>query len=334
MSERKLATVVKISSINPIQGADRIEVARVRGWDVVVGKGQFSEGDLAVYFEIDSALPVDEPHFSFLAARGVKTMPDGTKVHVLRTVKLRKQISQGLLMTLGELPLNPAINWEEEGLNLTDELGIQKWEPPLPGGTSIKGNFPTQYASKTDSERVQNLSYKAWEQIQNHKWVATEKVDGTSITIIRDLEGKLIVCSRNYIVGEDSLHYNAAISQPWIENLQPGMAVQGEVAGPGIQGNPLQLTETRLFVFDIWVDRVPVGRGYWPHWAIENEVPIIEMDLPATIEEAVEQADGLMSCVNPDVMAEGLVWHTVDGSVPSALGRSTWKAINNSYLLR
>ena len=80
MAERKLATTARIVSITPIDGADAIETARVRGWDVVVGKGQYSPGDLVVFFEIDIALPLSNPAFTKFGERSKKILPDGTRL--------------------------------------------------------------------------------------------------------------------------------------------------------------------------------------------------------------------------------------------------------------
>ena len=107
MSSRKLVSVQEITNIEPIEGADRIEVARVLGWRVVVGKDMgLKPGDRVAYFETDSLLPAYDPRYKSFQARGQKTMIVGSKEvtgHVLRTVKLRGVYSQGLIMRLDEL---------------------------------------------------------------------------------------------------------------------------------------------------------------------------------------------------------------------------------------
>ena len=92
---RKLASIQRIWKMDPIEGADRIELANVLGWQCVVNKGQFQPMDLAVYFEIDSFLPVRE-EFEFMRAtsyRKTDIMGEGFR---LRTMKFRGQVSQGL----------------------------------------------------------------------------------------------------------------------------------------------------------------------------------------------------------------------------------------------
>ena len=90
-NERELAYVVIVDAVTPIKGYDRVELAHVGGWTVVVGKGEFHAGDPAIYFEIDSQLPEVEPftNMEFLAKKHYK----------IKTQKMCKSISQGLLMS-------------------------------------------------------------------------------------------------------------------------------------------------------------------------------------------------------------------------------------------
>lgn len=107
MSSRKLVSVQEITNIEPIEGADRIEVARILGWRVVIGKDMhLKPGDRVAYFETDSLLPAYDPRYKAFQKRGQKTMIVGSMEvtgHVLRTVKLRGVYSQGLIMRLDEL---------------------------------------------------------------------------------------------------------------------------------------------------------------------------------------------------------------------------------------
>ena len=89
--ERELCYITLIDAIEPIEGYDRVELAHVGGWTVVVGKGEFKAGDPAIYFEIDSKLPEVEPftNMDFLAKKKYK----------VKTQKMCRRISQGLLMS-------------------------------------------------------------------------------------------------------------------------------------------------------------------------------------------------------------------------------------------
>jgi RNA ligase (TIGR02306 family) len=321
---RKLATIEEIGSIEPIPGADAIEAARVRGWTVVVRKGEFAPGDPVVYHEIDSALPLDDPRYAFLAPRGTKTYLD-RKVHVLKTARLRGVYSQGLVIGLGEFPELADASY---GDDVTDILGVTKYEPPLPASSGeIIGRFPTAYARTTDAERVQNLD---WADISGHDWVATEKIDGTSFTFVMT-EGGPIVASRNYQIGRGRSLYWDIAAQYDLENLIPvGMTVQGEIYGNNIQGNPLGVTGRHLAVFGITMDHKPVTRG----WMGLPWVPILDLPFPANPDEALAQAEGLKSTISPQRLAEGIVWHEIHGITPASLDRPCFKVISNKYLAK
>lgn len=126
---RKLSTIQEIGALTPIENADQIETAHVRGWTVVVGKGEFEVGQKVLFFEIDSMLPLDNPLFAFLESRGVK-MVGGLKYHRLRTMKLRGQISQGLILPI---PSDFEVE-EDEDFDYSERLEVLKYEPALPTG--------------------------------------------------------------------------------------------------------------------------------------------------------------------------------------------------------
>ena len=161
--ERKLASVRKISDLSPIEGADKIEVATIDGWKVVVAKDVGHKvGDLVIYCEIDSFLPI-KPEFEFLRKSSYKKMVDGREGFRLKTIKLRGQVSQGLILPLSLIEYTN-VNFEI-GMDVTLMLGINKYDPPIPAELAgkVKGLFPS-FIPKTDEERVQNLSkeYEEW----------------------------------------------------------------------------------------------------------------------------------------------------------------------------
>ncbi|MET1071316.1 MAG: RNA ligase (ATP) [Umezawaea sp.] len=339
---RRLATVETILEIAEIPGADAIVRARVRGWDVVVRKDEFRVGDACVYFEVDSMLDVEDPRFAFLAPRGVRTDVDGRRGHVLRTAKLRGQYSQGLAVLLSAFP---ELDGVEPGEDVTAALGVAKWDPPLPVELSgqVRGPRPG-WIPATDEERIQNvaaiLECPA-------RWVATEKIDGTSMTAYVDPEAGVDgVCSRNYdllpaegntlwrLAGERELH-------ALLRGSFPGQraAVQGEAYGAGVQGNPLKLRDQRFSVFTLRVQGAEIPRGDWPEWALALSVPVREeFSFPLTADQALGDVDGMKSAVSPDRLAEGLVWRAGDrAEVTLADGqvvRASFKAISNRFLLK
>lgn len=180
-----LAFIRTVHNITPIVDADNIETAHVLGWTVVMKKGSVNIGDKVVYFEIDSMLPLDNPSFAFLEPRGCKEI-EGKKYHRLKTVKLRKQISQGLIVSAKELDMENL----DIDTDVTAKLNIIKYDREVSGGGGgsklgkIKpyGDFPTHFGfNKTDETRIQNAQFyiEAW---KGRKVVATVKMDGTSST--------------------------------------------------------------------------------------------------------------------------------------------------------
>lgn len=135
---RTLASVVEISKVSPIEGADRLEVAEMvgKGWKVVIPKDEFHEGDLAVFFEIDSALDPNDERYAFLKDRCLRKFVSKSgnvlrEVIKIKTIKLRGQISQGLLMPMDKYigkelhfsvrPATPDDCQAEDGMPLTQE---------------------------------------------------------------------------------------------------------------------------------------------------------------------------------------------------------------------
>ena len=339
MTERQMATIRTIDSIEPIENADKIEVAKLGGWEVVVGKGDFSAGERVIYFEIDSALPLDDSRFEHLASRGSRIVDD-KPVHVLKTIRLRGVYSQGLVMPLRDF--EPEVNHVEfSGATSLDEvLSVFKYEPPVP--QSISGQVAGGFIGgipKTDAKRVQNLSVKQYNQLlEQGRWVATEKIDGTSGTFYNDPEEGIRAASRNWELmrSEEQVHWNMVDKYDLQNRIPVGWVVQGEVAGPGIQRNPLALKEVSLFVFRVIDDAGrDVPRILWPEdlrlWA----APIYEdLVLPPTIEEAVAQVNGIKSLVTPGRLTEGVVWWDKDGRDFPFLGRPGFKVISNKFILK
>ena len=334
MAERELVTIREIDSISPIEGADRIELARVGGWTVVVGRGDFAPGDRCVYFELDSFLDTADPRFAFLASGGERTTADGRTGVAIKTARLRGVFSQGLAMPL---QLFPELDGLDPSTNLAELIGVTKWEPPVPAdlAADVIGGFPSEFARKTDSERVQNLG-DAYAKLRSAAdWVATEKIDGSSATFGMTSQ-QLRVSGRNWEYAESNANvmWSLARSLRLEDLLDNGWAVQAEIFGEGIQSNPLRIEGQRLAVFEVLQNRVLVPRPEWPLWAAELAAPIHDFVLPETIEEALDQVDGLDSKITPGRRAEGIVWHTADGTAFDELdGRSNFKVISNRYLL-
>ncbi len=336
---RKIARIEQIDEVSSIEGADRIDVARVGGWRVVVRKGEFAVGDSVVFFEIDTFLPTADPRFAFLATRGEKTMTaNGQDVrgHVLKTAKMRGVVSQGLVLRAADI-LGPD-EIPTRGTEVAEHIGVIQWEPPVEAGSDdLAGPFPTYLAPKSDAERVQNLTFEYELLRTGAQWFATEKIDGTSITVARDPDGVLFVCSRNNALREgNGVHWQAVRELGLDAMVQPGQAIQAEVFGPKVQANPLKVAARSIAVFAFIENRRVVPRSDWPAAVVALGAPVYEgIELPASVDAAIAQANGIKSLISPNLLAEGIVWHTASGQTFDELdGRTCFKVISNAWLIK
>jgi len=249
---RKLATVRRIAEVRPIEGADLIEAVRVDGWWVVCKKDEYSVGSLAVYVEIDSWVPTKIA--PFLSKGKEPKEYEGILGERLRTVKLRGQLSQGLL-----LPVNVIDSDVSEDADVTEILGITKWEPPAEfRAANAKGNFPF-FIRKTDQERLQNIKGQHLESFVGSLLQKTEKLDGSSLTMFSK-DGCIGVCSRNLelIRDEENTFWKTAINNgvdnlsEFCKGLEIDIAIQGEMIGPNIQGNKYNLRDHEFYCYDIF----------------------------------------------------------------------------------
>mgnify|MGYP002780788715 CR=1 FL=1 len=347
---RTLASIQVVNTAEPIPNADAIERIRVLGWWIVVKKGEFSPGDKVVYCEIDSLLP-ERPEFEFLRASSFKPTvfgPDGAAQAPgfrIKTIRLRGQVSQGICFPLSILPAGaPA----DEGADVTDALGVRKWEPPVPAGMTgrVKGSFPG-ILPKTDETRVQVLEPT----IAKHRgrtFYVTEKLDGSSFTaFVR--EGEFGVCSRNLLLDtadEGSLFMRVARRFGLEERLKAfaaargfDVAVQGEVIGPGVQGNKYALPEIALRVFNVFdvsgyrfLDHADMLAAV-AEMGLELVPQLGTLDLAHGVDELVALSEG-MSVLNPKAHREGLVLRPLVEVRDDYLGRLSFKAINPKFLLK
>jgi len=336
--ERKLATIQCIGDINPIVNADAIEVVRVKGWNVVVKKKQFKIGDLCVYFEIDSMLPAAKWN-NFLQP----------KDHVLdkirlRTVKLRGQISQGLVIPLCDI--FPDDSGYQVGDDVTTVLGVEKYEPVIPAHLSglVKGPFPS-FIHKTDEERIQNC-VEILDIYKNLDFYITEKIDGTSMSVYFN-NGEFGVCSRNLELKDDSTNslWEMAMKlelkqklKRYFDETNKCIALQGELAGPGIQGNKYKFSDRRFFIFNVFditnheyfsfVELVNLCKAF-----DLNTVPILNNNfvLNHSLDEIMSMSDDVS--VFDKCPREGLVFRPLCNIKDPTLGRLSFKAISNKFLL-
>ena len=329
--ERKLVSIQRVDSVEPIAGADRIMKARVMGWDVVVKKGELADGDLCVFFEIDSVLPAGQPWAEFMRPRGFR----------VKTARLRGVLSQGLALPVGVLPAGAPV--PPVGTDVRDLLGVTLYAPVLPDTREIAGPFPGQ-VPKTDEIRLQS-ALGVLDELRGRDFVVTTKLDGSSATFFRPLEGDLVACSRNWALVPGANHvWRLAEKYQLARTLPPGFAIQGEACGPGIQKNRLGLPELDLFVFSVHDTRRGRFLGHREMVAFCAElgvktVPVehvIEGQVAATFEHSLERYLQLAQGLYPGTRnrKEGIVVRPLVEAPSATLGgRLSFKVINNEFLL-
>lgn len=243
---RKLASVQQVEWIKPIPDADQIELLGVLGWQVVVRKDlDYRPGDMVVYFEIDSVLP-NLPAFEEMQ-RG---KPYSARAARLKSVRFRGQISQGYVRHIADVLPDEVY---ECGDDVTELIGVTKYEPPAPTDTAALAGHWIPGIPKTDETRIQSEP-KLIAALTGQPYVITVKLDGQSATYGLDADGEFWACSRNFRLKPPNGNYWAMVEKyPGLRHLASlGLYVQGELCGPGIQKNRLGLTEPDLFVFDIY----------------------------------------------------------------------------------
>lgn len=339
MADRKMATIRRIDKIEPIPNADKIVLARVGGWQLVTAiTNGFKEGDLVVYCEIDSWIPTEVAPFLTKPGHAPKEF-NGIKGEKLRTIRLRGQISQGLLLPLSVCSMIESELFE--GLDVSVPLNIQKWEAPIPAqlAGTMKGNFPSQIP-KTDQERIQNLSkeFYFWKE-SGFSWEVTEKLEGSSMTCYL-IDGVFGVCSRNIdlIRDEANSFWRQAIADDVEDKMKMvdehwNFALQGELIGEGIQGNIYGLKGTYFYIYDVY--DITNGKYLQPHdrrrmvsAMMLNHVPVLYTDMVfegKTPADIIAMADGKTDLYPCDVLREGIVFKCNEFE-PS------FKAVSNLYL--
>ena len=372
--ERELAYIARVTEIVPIEGADRVEIAKIQGWTCMVAKGAFQVGDLGVFFEADSKVPEKEP-FLFMEKRHYK-------------VKVQKffkgtVISDGLLMSFADF------GWKDnkyaEGDFLTKELGITYAEaednkrkanstdkykkmaqrhPKIFQNPIIKKIYKTNFGKKvlflffgkkkdkkggwpawvvkTDEERIQNLASRI-EEFQNEKWIATEKIDGTSTTFTLKGKGRkqeYYVCSRNvafdtpekaakcfydsnvYLEMDEKYDMHYVLQTIMNETNALYVTIQGETYGGKIQKRDYSRSDHELAVFNVIIcgqDGIPRRLNPVEMKAKMDEygiptVPIVatDVELPSTCDEILAMAHG--DSLVDGKPREGLVFRNIDGT--------------------
>jgi RNA ligase (TIGR02306 family) len=342
---RKLASIKRISDITRIPEADKICAYNIGGWTVVDAIGKYKIDDLVIMIEIDSWVPTTIAPFLTKKDKNPSKY-NGVQGEKIRSIKLKGQISQGLLLPMSVLP-NPTEL--KIGDDVTDLLGIEKYEPPIPAqivGDARSFSWPI---SKTDETRVQlDDEYGFIERLSGKPYYISLKLDGTSSTFLIDPKDETFhVCGRNYSYKRNDTHTFWKIAQRY--NIEQKLryfwdkgnnriAIQGEIVGPGIQKNPLGLSVPDLYIFNV-IDiadntRFSLGMSMFIVQELGLKfVPIVDKgsSFAYTKTDLLEMAKGKykthFSSAKDSQDREGIV-------IRSMCGNISFKAINNDFLLK
>jgi RNA ligase (TIGR02306 family) len=348
----KLATIQKIKKIVKHPNADRLNIISVLGWQCITAE-KYSEGDLCIYIPVDTTVPKTE--WSDFLFKG-----DEERARI-KSIKLRGEISQGLILPPSVLRGEHFFNLHKdengewsyrvmngynalyEGQDVTDELGIMKYEKPIPASLAgeVVGDFPTHLCPKTDEERCQNFP-ELLKEMRGIPFYISTKMDGSSGTFIKE-NGKLRVCSRNLELKENEKNSFWLVARKYdLENkMLDGEVIQAEIVGPGIQKNTSGEPEIDMYVFNHGVIHGRSYSGYNGLVSFCNRtdtkmVPVVQVGNSfqyTYIDELLDLADYVK--YSNGKQAEGIVIRPINECYSEVLkGRLSFKVISNSYAVK
>lgn len=344
--------------VHPHPNADRLELAQVGLYRAVVAKGQFRTGDYALYIPEQAVLP--EPLIEELGLTGKLA---GGKHNRVKTVRLRGEVSQGIVClpaVLGDIDLARA---EADRTDFAELLGVVKWAPPVPVSMSGQVESAPELIRWLDIENIKRYPdiFTAGEPV-----VATEKIHGTAflLTYVRETDRILVsskgVGSQHLAVQETgrNLYWRAARAHGLDEAARKltealgltRIGLFGEVYGAGVQdlhyGAAAARDETLGFaLFDIAVEQDPAPVRWLNHAEIGSALADLGLDLPRVpvlyegpydIAALLALAEGTETVTGRSVnIREGLVVRpATERYSPVLAGRTIGKLISDAYLLR
>jgi RNA ligase (TIGR02306 family) len=297
----KIASVERLLSVEPHSNADRLDVVKVLGYQCVTERGLHKEGDLIIYIQPDSVLPVDAEW-----AEGYRKYSPGR----IKAVKLRGEWSEGIIVKFEQVQDKLILNVSTEGFDVAELLGITHYEPPAPQDLSAKGLLPFGIP-KTDEERWENMVGRL---PIGYPVDVTLKVDGQSWSAYYNVETKEFgVLGRTMEYKEDAQNkYTAQIERydikrkliNYCELLGVSLCIRGESYGEGIQSfdkNPHSKEKPGLAIFSVYnIKERKYARPGDQHYFIDlcaniglPTVPILERNVILTRELVDKYSTGI-----------------------------------------
>jgi len=359
---RDLASIQKITAIEPIKGKDRIVYATIQGWHVIVGKDDFKVGDLVIYVQYDTVLPVCG-EFEFLRPRCYSSKYDGFRI---RNMKMAGVYSEGIVFPLEILSDNLPIESLDEGFDVSEILDVQRYDPELLKevekaknsknpiykwlmrykwfrkfvmSRKPSGGYP-ETIHKSDEKNIQTQFGRLKD--KNIPFYLTEKLEGQSATYEVTKKGKFRVYSHNVFLNKPGNSTWGRIAVKFnIEKLMKrymkewkikSLAIQGEIIGPGIQRNIYKLDDLDFYIFNVRDTDLQLDFDLNNLQVFEADtkikiVPMLSYNhyMFETSDEILKNADGY-SVLNSNTRREGIVWRAHHAS-----GKLSFKAKSKIY---
>lgn len=348
---KKLASIQKITKIEPIKKEETYEIAHVSnlGWPIIVKKNEYKAGDIVVFFHLDAFLPI-EPRYESLrptSYRKNSVMGEGFKI---RTMKIGSYLNQGHIMHLSEFP---ELSQQDIflGTDVTCFLQVKEWKLPKmsqPEGT-ILGDLPVSIPS------TKEVNYQDYPQLQQEfkgkllNYYITTMVDGSPHSISIDKHGFHVANDVHELKNDGTnLFYNLVnernycvlMEDYFMQNGLTSFTIQGDLCGPDIHRNRMKLPKHEWYVFNILLDakRVGVSRLIeicdlfgMTHVKIEEENRDMPFRYPK-LESLLKRCMGNYSGGNKK---QGVIVRPAEPIYSPILGNYlSMKVVNNQYLLQ
>jgi RNA ligase (TIGR02306 family) len=336
----------KIATSIPHPNADRLSLCTLEGmgFQFVTGRNEFKEGDLVLYYPIDSILPQER-----IEALNLVGKLAGKEKNRIKTVRLRNAISQGIV--------EPAYNWPGApamalGSDFTTALGVTKWEPDavstknatlLPIGTIGLSVYDIEGADRFP--QVVDLLMDTLVQV-------TEKLEGANLSVTARKDKRTLVGSRNNVIMEDEGKEHpmckvardqglVKAAEEFLVNFrsfgglpaETSVTIYGEYIGEGVQKNIYNLKGNQIRCFDVKID------GNFKDVVQTNLlwVPVLAQNI--TLREflagrTIQEASNGQSVLAPGTRREGIVIKPMVEQRHPTLGRLILKQRSPEYLAK
>jgi len=330
--------------------ADSLELAKLEGmgFQFVVPKGQFSEGQLVLFFPVDSIIPD-----YILEYVGLTGKLSGPKKNRVKTIRLRSELSEGLLIPPHQLGLFPD---STVGRDYTEKLGVTKYEPPENLSKNARTRTLPPEIKYYDLEGAQRWP-DVVEALMDVPVLITEKIEGSNYAAMLKRDGTFVVCTHRQQVeeleGQTNIWWEVtrkqdiqAKAQELLDSrpLADYVIIRGEVVGPKIQGNYYGFTDFRLYIFDVEFNGLPVDAAeYEELYSLFDTMLVPCLWFGKTLREYLKfwdntsvqaASNGPSRLVSGPIIREGIVIRSMTEQSWPKLGRVILKQRSPDYLLK